>query len=137
MGDYTALHLAVELRRDTPEEVIQLLKYMTGQSDNWGPLPDVVPCTEPLFKAARWNIMLRAGSAYHPFSGSQGNGIAQPLPGNDYELTVLSSFKCYDGEIEKFVAFIRPYIHPCNFNWIGYTWDDNTDEPKPLYWRES
>lgn len=133
MGDYTALHLAVELRRDTPREVINLLKFMTSGAE----FPGIPVPAHPLFdEATRWDIMLRAGSAYHPFSGSLGNGIAQPLPGREYELTVLSSFKNYGGEIEKFVDFIKPYIYPHNPRWIGYAWPDWDDEPKPLYWKE-
>lgn len=127
MGMYTALHLAIELRSDTPRDVIEILRFMTGDIEE----PPVTP-EHPLFQTSRWHVMLRCDSYYFPAQ----TGYALIVDDDTYYLTVLSNFKNYCGEITKFADWISPYITPCAPRWIGYSWYEEDDEPRSLYRRE-
>lgn len=129
MGMYTALHLAVELRADTPPDVISVLRFMTGQSDQLVvTLPD-----HPLFGATRWQFMLRMDSAC--FAATTHSIVEEPYTDGSHYLTVLSNFKNYGEEIDKFVDWISPYIADHISDWIGYRWYEEAEEPTAIYRR--
>lgn len=126
MGMYTALHLAIELRKDTPLEVIRTLEYMTGMR----PETEAAPA-HPLFQTGRWTHMLTSDSYYH--SANAGNAFIYDDIAGTHFLTVLSSFKDYEDEITKFVDWISPHIYVHAPKWIGYSWYEEADEPTMLY----
>lgn len=60
MGMYTAIHFYSELKKDVPNEVIEILEYMLDFDNKPEPkLPD-----HPLFKTERWRFMLVCDSYY-------------------------------------------------------------------------
>lgn len=111
---YTALHLNVRLREDTPEEVIEILRYMINEESK-----DSIPTPEhPLFATERWDYMLQCNSYYHNcWTGSE---IIYDDIGRCYFLRVQCDFKNYDDEISKFVDWIAPYTEEHPGEWIGY-----------------
>ena len=60
MGTYTELNCAFSLYKDTPQHIVDTLRYMTGQSATE---PDKLP-SHPLFGDTGWNGMLRGSSSY-------------------------------------------------------------------------
>jgi hypothetical protein len=115
MGMYTELVLGVKLRNCTPDNVIDILKYMLDpeRTELNVELPD-----HPLFKTQRWKYMLVSDSAY--FGGHTESSIEED-DGifTSHTLNVRCNLKNYDSEIELFLHFIEPWIRDDGF--IGYT----------------
>ncbi len=109
MGMYTELIFGAELKKDTPKEVIEALKYMIGETEekpNNFPLTDGI--SEWLFDGI--NKWLFKGSSYYfgvsrPFSKMWFDDI-----GKSWAISTRSSIKNYAGEIEAFLEWIKPYI---------------------------
>lgn len=101
MGMYTELIFGAELKKDTPETVINTLKYMLGdleEKPNDFPLPD-----------GRCEWLFRGGSYYF--------GVNEPVSkmwfdkiDNRYHISTRSNIKNYNSDIETFLEWIKPYI---------------------------
>jgi len=98
MGMYTELIFDATLKKDTPEEVINILKYMI--SDDLNNIPKIPK--HDFFKATRWKYLFKS-PAY-----------LRKLWFNDdlktWIISARSNIKNYDSEIEKFLDWIKPYI---------------------------
>jgi hypothetical protein len=139
MGYWTELHLNVELKGDTPENVLDILRFMTKPNENSTPveLPD-----HPLFKTARWHWMLSCYSAY--FSHRPASEVYVDTweiketgrSGKEPHLSVRSQFKNYDDEIKKFLDWLHPYVdcnmHPDN-ECVGYHRGEDHTHPTLIY----
>lgn len=104
MGYYTELVMAIQLKRDTPTEVIEMLSYLadTFQKEK----PDI-KFSHPFFNTERWPLILDGDSYYL-------DGITNSLFEYDdiskaHYLTVRSNLKNYDNEIMHFLHWIAPY----------------------------
>ncbi len=116
MGTYTEFHFNVELRKDTPYEVYRILEYMTGQLGEGGfTLPDI-----DLFqnKESRWRFMLNTDSYYYP-SKTKSTIFKDDQFGCPY-LNIKCNFKNYEDEIEKFLAWICPYVVADDAQYLGH-----------------
>lgn len=128
MGMYTELVLGVNLRHDTPPEVIEILRYMlapvtTAQPSN---LPD-----HPLFKEHRWSMVLAGSSSSFP--GGTHSRLHR-IPDDDYELSVRANVKNYGSVIQHFISWIRPYISsPEVGGFMGYMRHEEAEHPRLLY----
>lgn len=124
MGMYTELVLGVELRAETPDNVIDILRYMISESDVKPELP-----SHELFETDRWPIMLTCDSYY--FDGLPHAALEFDDIGEAYYLTVRSNFKNYGNEVEKFMDFIQPYLDTRGF--LGYTIYEEDGDPTLIY----
>ena len=100
MGMYTELIFGAELKKETPNEVIEALKYMLGEIEekpNNFPLPD-----------GRCEWLFLGSSAYFPISGV--NSLSKDNIDNQWRLSTRSNIKNYEGEIQLFLDWIKPYI---------------------------
>lgn len=101
MGMYTELIFGAKLKIETPTEVIDALKYMTGEikeKPNNFPLPD-----------GRCEWLFQGGSYYFAIN----NGISKMwLDDIDkkWHISTRSNIKNYENEIETFLEWIKPYI---------------------------
>lgn len=124
---YTELVLGVDLVRDTPKEVIDILEFMiSGEFEDPKPIvPD-----HPLFKTDRWRTMLQSDSYYF---GEFGNSLidAPRFKEDVYKLSIRSNLKNYDSEIELFLNWLSPYIETHGF--IGYMRYEEYDNPWLIY----
>lgn len=123
MGMYTKLNLGLALEKDTPLNVIQILRYMVRDAD----MPDDIP-DHPLFETDRWDVMLVCGSGY--FDDNTHTSMECDCMGR-WILTARSDFKNYCGEIDKFLNFIQPYLNTDGF--IGYSLYEEDDDPILIY----
>lgn len=101
MGMYTELIFGAGLKKDTPEKVIEVLKYMVGDTEE---KPKDFPLPE-----GRCERLFRGSSYYF--------GVNEPLwkmwkddIGENWVLSTRSNIKNYEGEIEAFLEWIKPYI---------------------------
>lgn len=127
MGMYTEFHFNVELKPDTPESVMAILRYMTEGGEE---APPPVPADVPLFSCGRWSHMLRSDSFYFDMIPHSIVAKKSPTVG-DWYLSVRCNLKNYDGEIQKFVAWIMPYIHTRGF--LGFSRYEECDDPTLIY----
>lgn len=111
MGMYTELNIGVELKRDTPQEVIDVIDYMAGNKETIENIPN-----HPLFDTSRWAYLLRASSYY--FDAQPINHFKRDDITGTYFLTSVSNLKNYHSEIELFLDWISKYIDTDGF--IGY-----------------
>lgn len=113
MGMYTEFRLNVSLKKDTPSDIIRVLHYMANSDDAIDfQLPD-----HEFFKCQRWSSLFLMSSAYFDTGYPS---LSKDNLFSNYNLSVHSSLKNYDGEIRKFMNWIMPYINAENHEILGY-----------------
>lgn len=129
MGMYTELVMSAELKPDTPAEVIDALKTMLGEKD----VDDSILPDHPLFATFRWDYMLQCSSYYFAPGFSQSSLVHDEIAKCHY-LTIRCSLKNYDSEIEKFLKWIRPYLHTYgDSEFLGYYRYEESEHPTLIY----
>jgi hypothetical protein len=132
MGMYTELNCAFKLRKDTPEKVIAIIRFMTEEREK----PDVVD--HSLFSTARWEEMLQCDSYY--FEGDTQSTIRFDDCSNRFYVTIRCNLKNYEGEIEKFIEWITPYMEMDPGEFLGYQRHEEVELPTLLFhpnqWRD-
>lgn len=101
MGMYTELIFGAELKIDTPNEVIEALKYMIGETEEKPenfPLPD-----------GRCEWLFQSGSYYFAVNNPVSKMWFDDI-GKRWRVSTRSNLKNYEDEIETFLEWIRPYI---------------------------
>lgn len=112
MGHYTELHAIIKLRKDTPKEVIDLLRRVVKDGDigigekrifnhTDVPKPDI---DHPFFDCTRWYMLLLSNN----FDPNKGSSFIETTSGVTIKLN--TEFKNYDNEIEHFFSWIKPYV---------------------------
>ncbi len=118
MGMYTELILKTGVRKDIPEIVDKILKFLFSDDDLEKPteLPD-----HPFFRKNCWECIGRSNSYYHT-----------PRCLNYYQdgyLFSRSDLKNYEGEIESFLDWIDEYLSTYEGKVIGWSWYEEYDFP--------
>lgn len=119
MGMYTEIFVNVDLKENTPDEVIDVLKAMCAKDSNAECLKD---------KPRRWPYLFNNGSYYLPLT--QCGNLTFDDIGKHYSLLAKGDIKNYGGEIEQFFEFIRPW---CDNEFIGYYRYEEDREPTLVY----
>ena len=110
MGMYTEIYVNVDLKKDTPDEVIEVLKamcHMEGSDEKvLEPYPD------------RWGFLFSNGSYYTPFTSCRSLTYDDIL--GAWSLLGKGDIKNYEQEIQKFFEWIIPYVDGYPGDFIGY-----------------
>lgn len=106
MGMYTELILGAELKKDTPKEVVDILKGMAKGKRIWK--KSVLPKHE-FFQAERWQWLFTMGSFYFGVHNGYAEIWFEDIC-DSWHISSRSNIKNYDSEIEKFLDWIKPYI---------------------------
>lgn len=129
MGMYTEFVMAAELIDSVPNQVIDILEYMLGETRD---SPKVLP-DHPLFQTDRWRMMLTCDSAY--FAGETYSKFNRRYSNEEpYILTIRSNFKNYNREIKLFLDWIGPYLDMTYDPFIGYFRNEEDDDPVLIYY---
>ena len=99
---YTELIFGAELKKDTPNEVIEALKYMLGETETKPtnfPLPD-----------GTWERLFCGGSYYFAVNKAVNKMWFDDIS-RSWRLSTRSNIKNYDQEIQTFLEWIEPYIY--------------------------
>lgn len=107
MGMYTELIFGAELVKETPPKVIEVLKYLHEfelEKEEPKELPD-----HEFFKCERWRLLFKMGSFYFGIHNGDSKFWYEDIC-NSWHISTRSNIKNYDGEIEKFLDWIKPYI---------------------------
>lgn len=127
MGMYTEFHFNVKLKKDVPEDVIEVLRFMTADRDKPERLPN-----HPLFRDdTRWGYMLTCDSYYFPMTVA--TSLLYDNIAKGYFLSVRSNFKNYNNEIDKFLNWIIPYVADYHDNFLGFYRYEEAEEPTLIY----
>lgn len=118
MGMYTQLLLDVRLKKDTPKEVIKILTEMVSKDD---------VCE---FWEGRLNWCFNSSSYY--FNNYNHSEIGFDEIMSAYKLFVYCDFKNYGEEIEKFLAWLKPYIEYTE-DMLGYVRYEEDEIPTILF----
>ena len=130
MGMYTELIFGAELKKETPNEVIEALKYMLGETQekpNNFPLPD---------GRCEW---LFQGSSYYFAISNPTNKMWLDDIDKCWHISTRSNIKNYENEIETFLEWIKPFIGGGSGNREMYaiTIYEDSEEPNIYYLHDS
>jgi hypothetical protein len=127
MGMYTELSCAFELKKETPEQVIEVLRFMVRtKTEMPRPLPD-----HSFFGTSRWQMMLGSDSYY--FKGQAHSTVLFDDAAVAWFVTIRCNFKNYEHEIERFIDWITPHIDAMDGAFLGYCRYEETEVPTLIY----
>lgn len=100
---------AFKLRSDTPEEVIQALKYMTSREKEDEKL-EFEPPDHPLFQTSLWEIMLwRYDGSFAGFPHSEMQ-IHEGGEDKFIDVIIRTYISLGYDQVDLFIEWIKPYI---------------------------
>lgn len=117
MGMYTELVLAIELKKDTPENVLDIVQYLAAEWDGEAPpVPD-----HQFFSNDFWEAMLTSDSNY--LVGEPDIVFIRSKPtfsGKYSSLTVRSQVRSNE-PVDDFLDWIAPYCEEGSYSQDGFT----------------
>lgn len=119
MGMYTEIYVNVDLKENTPENIIEVLEAMCSGDPYAEALKD---------KPVRWGYLFNSGSYYTPNTACA--KLTCDAISKQYSLLGKGDIKNYEGEIEAFFDFIKPW---CENDFIGYYRYEESREPTLVY----
>ena len=127
MGMYTEMVMAIQLKAETPKDVIETLRYMMGETERLEATPD-----HKLFDAEEWRRMLMPGNYY--FDGEVRSTVTYDDPFRKPRLTIRCNAKNGFNELGYFLDWIAPYSDTDGF--VGYTMYEGDYKPILIYFRD-
>ena len=122
MGMYTEIYVNVDLRENTPKDVIETLKAMCTNNFNSWLLLD---------KPSRWRYMFHSGSCYTP--KTECGLLTWDKIGNQWSLLAKGDIKNHESEIEAFFEWIMPYVEGEAGDFIGYRRYEESKTPTLVF----
>jgi hypothetical protein len=122
MGMYTEIYVNVDLKENTPEEVINTLRAICEFDYDSEYLVN---------KPTRWSFLFGNGSYYTPCTSVC--HLTFDAISNQWSLLGKGDIKNYEGEIEQFFEYIEPWVED---KFMGYMRYEEHDEPKLMYKNE-
>lgn len=126
MGMYTELYISFGIKKDTPNDVVEVLRALFDHKwqSNLPHLPN-----HEFFECPRWRMIGSCSSFYFvPFATS---AMHVEYDGRVF-ITSRSDLKNYDNEIQKFINWVTPYIDAFIGEHIGHMRYEEDDEPTIL-----
>lgn len=125
MGMYTELHYNAKLIDNAPDNVLAVLQFMVEGGEE--------PSTpnHELFSASRWRYMLRCDSCY--FDADTRSTLRWDEDTEGWYLCIRCNLKNYENEIEKFVAWVRPFVDKEPGDFLGFIRYQETEQPTLLF----
>lgn len=122
---YTELYIAAEIRKDISNIELEILNYMFANGEKPVELP-----AHAFFACERWDRIGQHASYY--FIPKAISKFWSDVNGDCYFLVSLSNLKNYDGEINKFIDWIRPLL-ASEVKHIGHYRYEEAVNPTILY----
>ena len=126
MGMYTEIYINVNLRDDTPNEVIDTLQAICNGDDESPLLKD---------KPHRWLMLFDNGSIYTPCTSCK--NLTWDKLKNQWSLLGKGDIKNYKSEIQTFFDWIMPYVDACVGEFIGYYKYEEALTPTLIYFKNT
>lgn len=124
MGMYTEFHFNVELKTDTPQSVLDILKFMLDPKAESAqpPVPE-----HPFFDSERWRWLFVMDSYY--FAADTHSTLRFDDLAQSHFLCVRSNIKNYNQEIERFVNWIMPWVYAQEGGFLGFHRYEESEDP--------
>lgn len=119
MGMYTEIFISADLKQDTPESVIDVLRGMCDWEYESEALNEM---------GSRTRYLFNSGSHYTP--NTQCKELTFDSIARQYSIIGKGDIKNYNSEIERFFEFIKPH---CESGFIGFYRYEEDREPKLVY----
>ena len=132
MGMYTALHLGVDLKSETPKEVLDILEYMCVDNEQLATMPRLPD--HPLFQTERWNWMFHCDSYY--FDYNTDCSFTHDHITNRHNLSVTCNLKNYDQEIQNFLNWVAPFVVDTYDQCSGYFLYEEEPIPDLIFFKD-
>lgn len=108
MGSYTKLHIKLDLKSDVPQDVMDMFKNVTSGEYS---RPKGKHFEHPFFDTPRWWCLIHGvDSEVVDVCGVK-------------SIKINTYFKNYNGEISKFLDWIKPYISNSMNNMFEYEYE--------------
>jgi len=121
MGMYTEIYINVDLKKDTPDDVIKVLKAMCDQE-----------CKEVLVDYPyKWICLFSNMSYYTPSTNCR--FLEFDNISNQWSLLGKGDIKNYGNEIEEFFEWIMPYVDGYPGDFIGYSRYEEDQKPTLMF----
>jgi len=121
MGMYTEIYINVDLKKDTPDDVIGVLKAMCDQE-----------CNEVLVDYPyKWICLFSNMSYYTPSTNCR--FLEFDTISNKWSLLGKGDIKNYGNEIEEFFEWIMPYVDGYPGDFIGYSRYEEDQKPTLIF----
>lgn len=125
VGMYTEFFFRAPLRGDVDRQFFVRLNETPDSFTPDNGLPE-----HPFFQCERWHMLFRGGSSYHE---TRGFDLRYDSFRSQHILFCHSSFKNYDGEIEKFLDWIDPMVEELEGTFLGYSLYEEDEQPILYY----
>lgn len=112
MGHYTEFEFSASIK--APPDIQDVLERMVQGDETWHPT-----IKHEFFDCGRWRTMCAGGE----FSRTTPEMVG---------ITIRAYFKNHDGEIQKFLDFINPFIYYTN-GWHGHQKYMDSNNPTLIY----
>lgn len=129
MGYHTRMKFASVLRNDTPSAVVEVL--LAVAAGDWAKAEAIAPSHE-FFKAKRWIVLLRGTYDAPRWPEADGILVIEGNADDSFKFAFHSSTKNYDSEIDKFLAWIGPYVASAPGEVLGEFEGEEDDRPTLL-----
>ncbi len=128
---YTEFHFNSKIKKDTPKEVINTLKYMLDLWEKGEPkeIPDHILFKNP---ESSWRVMLQMDSSY--FDAETYSTLNYNKFDDHYYLCVRCNLKNYESDIENFINWITPYLDKYEGDFLGFYRYEEFEEPTLIYY---
>jgi len=125
MGMYTEIYINVDLKKDTPDDVIGVLKAMCDM------LPDQERSDVLADYPDRWICLFSNMSYYTPSTNCR--FLEFDTISNQWSLLGKGDIKNYNRDIEKFFEWIMPYVDGYPGDFIGYSRYEEDQKPTLIF----
>ena len=127
MGMYTEFLLKCNLKKNLPEDVVAVIKYLFAK----GEMPEVLP-DHRFFKYDNWYAVGRGTSRHTPVRCLEYTYRKQ-ITG----IFSRSEIKDYYSQIQEFLDWLSPYMNHTEGECIGWTWYCECNSPKLIHYKDS
>lgn len=124
MENYAELIFGARLRKDTPNEVVNVLRYLCGQIEyphNLDGESSMIANDEVLFRGSSYYFGVVFCTPYMEYDNIAGSWI----------VSTRANLKNYNDEISRFLVWIKPYIARGSGERNMYAIVTNEDDSEP------
>jgi hypothetical protein len=135
MGEYSEFHFDAKLRKNVPEDVVTILRYML-ESEEGTPRPslthhpDIDPYYSPLFSTDLWQRRLRSDKS---FAADTHSSLRYDDTAGSYVVRIRCNLDNGDALIEHFVSWILPSVNEPIDTLLGFHRLHQSKWPTPIY----
>lgn len=120
---YQELYLNAKLNADIPENILKVLKLMTGDMSIEG----LSLTSDALFKTDNWQYMLQSESSRFDLAAK--SSLDYSAVDDCHFLRVSCSLNNNEQQIEKFLGFINGYLDKKPGSFLGFIREEDNNTP--------